>query len=234
MIYLGTREFSTQSATQIENNKTAYRLQPSDILSVQIKSTTAEELSGVFNVASELHSMFANPGNFYMEGYSIDASGKISLPVIGQLEVGGMTVDEAQKLIQLNVNRYLRDATVVVRMTSFKVTVLGNVKNPGYYYVYNNRANVLEALGMAGDLTEFGNREKVKLIRQNADGSEVTLLDLTDSRLPESEYYFLMPGDVLYVEPLKARVKRTNLELLSVVFSAATTAILILNYAENN
>jgi polysaccharide export outer membrane protein len=119
-------------------------------------------------------------------------------------------------------------------MISFKVTVLGEVNNPGYHYVYNNQLTILEALGLAGDLTNFASRKNVKLVRQVPRGSEVVLLDLRDPNLLKSKYFFLMPNDVVYVEPLKARSKRLNLELLTLVFSAATTAILILNYVNNN
>ena len=227
-------DFSGSNASLIGNNRSKYRLQQNDLLSVQIKSSSADELTNVFNVSSQLHSMFANPGNFYMEGYSIDVNGEISLPVIGDVKVAGLTLEETRKLVQSHVDEYLREATVIVKLTSFKVTVLGEVRNPGYYYVYNNQATVLEALGMAGDLTSFGNRRNVKVIRQKPEASEVVLLDLTDPALLNSEYFFVMPGDVLYVEPMKVRVRRTNLELLGVVFSAVTTAVLILNYVENN
>jgi polysaccharide export outer membrane protein len=143
-------------------------------------------------------------------------------------------LEGAQKLIQLNVDKYLKQATAIIKLTSFKVTVLGEVKNPGYYYVYNNQATVLEALGLAGDLTPVGNRQHIKLIRQLESGSQVVLLDLTDPNLLKSDHYYLTPGDVLYVEPFKARSKRTNLELLTVVFSGLTTAVLILSYIKAN
>ena len=112
--------------------------------------------------------------------------------------------------------------------------MLGEVKSPGQYFVYNNQATVLEALGMAGDLTNFGNRKNVKLIRQASAGTEVVLLNLTESDLLRSEYFFLMPGDVLYVEPLRVRSKRENLDLLGVLFSALTTTILVLSYVNSN
>ncbi len=174
--------------------------------------------------------MMANPGTLFLDGYSIDTSGKITVPILGELMVKGLTVEEAQQFIQTSANKYFNNAIVIVKLISFKVTVLGEVKNPGYYYVYNNQATALEALGMAGDLTNFGNRKNVKLLRQKATGTEVILLDLTDADLLKSEYFYLKPGDVLYVEPLKARSKRSNLELLSVVFAATTTAVLIFSY----
>ncbi len=229
LVYLQDRNFSESKPTLVASKRTPYQLQPADILSVQIKSSAEKEVSGIFNVSTQ-NMMMANPGTLFLEGYSIDASGKITLPILGELMVKGLTVEEAQQFIQSNANKYFNNAIAIVKLISFKVTVLGEVKNPGYYYVYNNQATALEALGMAGDLTNFGNRTNVKLLRQRAAATEVVLLDLTDPNLLKSEYFFLKPGDVLYVEPLKARSKRLNLELLSVLFAATTTAVLIFSY----
>ncbi len=121
--------------------------------------------------------------------------------------VKGLTVEEVQQFIQSNANKYFNNAIVIVKLVSFKVTVLGEVKNPGYYFVYNNQATALEALGMAGDLTTFGNRRNIKLLRQHISGTEVILLDLTNPELLKSDYFYLKPGDVLYVEPLKGEIQ---------------------------
>jgi polysaccharide export outer membrane protein len=153
---------------------------------------------------------------------------------LGRLTVTNRTIDEVQNLIQTQTDKYLNNATVIVKLTSFKITILGEVRSPGHYFIYNNQATVLEALGMAGDLTPIGNRKKVKLIRQVPTGSEVMLLNLTDARLLQSEFFFMKPGDVLYVEPLRAHTKRSNLEILSVVFSAITTGVLIMSYVNSN
>ena len=234
MIYLQDKHYSESNVTTVENKRMPYRLQPFDILSIQIKSAGDKDISNVFNLIPYQSSMFVSPGNLYLEGYSIDATGKITLPVLGDIVVKDLTLEGAQKVIQANVDRYLKQATAIIKLTSFKVTVLGEVKSPGYYYVFNNQATLLEALGLAGDLTPVGNRRNVKLIRQSEAGSQVVLLDLTDPNLLKSNYYYLMPGDVLYVEPFRARAKRTNLELLTVVFSGLTTAILVLSYMDQN
>lgn len=229
LIYLQDRHFAENKATLVENVRTPYKLQSADVLSVQVKSSAEKEVSGIFNISTQ-NLMVANPGTLFLEGYSIDASGKITLPILGELMVKDLTVEEAQQFIQSNANNYFNNAIAIVKLVSFKVTVLGEVKNPGYYFVYNNQATALEALGMAGDLTIFGNRRNVKLLRQQPSGTEVVLLDLTNPDLLKSDYFYLKPGDVLYVEPLKARSNRSNLELLSVVFAAVTAAVLIFSY----
>ena len=235
MIYFQDKDFSEFSSTLMENNRSLYRVQPNDVLSIKVKSSTDAQVSDLFNITTTTQvSQFANPGSLYLEGYSVDETGRITLPILGTLTVQNLTIDEVQALIQSNADRYLKNAVVIVKMLSFKITVLGEVNNPGYHYVYNNQATLLEALGLAGDLTQFGNRKNVKLIRQVPRGSEVVLLDLRDPNLLKSKYFFLMPNDVVYVEPFKARNKRLNLENLTLLFSALTTAILILNYLDTN
>jgi polysaccharide export outer membrane protein len=234
LVYLQDGNYSEEQVILVKNQRSPYRIQPNDILSVQVKSSAQSEISNLFNVGSLQNAMFASQGSLFLEGYSVDVDGKILLPVLGELLVKGLTLDEVQALIQTHADTYLKNATVLVKLTSFRVTVLGEVKSPGHYFVYNNEATILEGLGMAGDLTSFGNRKDIKLIRQVPEGSKVVMLDLRDPHLLESEYYYLHPGDVLYVEPMKARTKRTNFEVLTVVFSAVTTAVLILSYVDNN
>ena len=235
LVYLQDESYSESQSKLIENQKPIYKLQTNDILSIKVKSSTDAEVSDLFNITTTTQApMFTSPGNLFLEGYFIDSKGQISLPIIGSLTVKDLSVEEARDLIQENANRFLKNATVIVKLISFKITVLGEVRNPGYHYVYNNQVTILEALGLAGDLTAVGSRKNVKLIRQLQEGSEVVLLDLTKPELLKSKYFYLMPNDALYVEPLKARSGRLNLEHLTLLFSAATTAILILNYLDNN
>lgn len=233
LVYLQDKNYSETVPTFAESKKAAYRLQPADVLSVHIKgSTETEASSAIFNVATREGGMFTNPGSLFLEGYTIDVNGKINLPIIGEVLVKDYTLDEVQNIIQTHANKYLNKATVIVKLTSFKVTVLGEVRSPGYLYVFNSQVNVLEILGLAGDLTPVANRKNIKLIRQLPKGSEVVLLDLTDPKLLSSAYYYLMPNDVLYVEPLKARSTRANLEVLGVLFAGLTTLVLVLSYTQ--
>ena len=157
----------------------------------------------------------------------------ISLPEVGGIKVGGLTLEQAEEKIQGAISSYINNATILVKLVSFKITVLGEVNNPGYYYVYNEQANVLEGLGLAGDLTDFGNRENITLIRQTDNGNEAILLDLKDPDLLASKFYYLQPNDILYVQPMRAKSTRSNLNtltILSVLFGAISATVLILNY----
>ena len=234
LVYLQDKRFDEDHTTHVVNHAQPYRLQKNDVISVKVKSATDSKISEIFNITNDNMATFSSPANLYMDGYSVENSGMITLPILGSLVVEGLTLQEAQDSIQNRANKYLNQATALVKLVSFKVTVLGEVKNPGYHYVFNNQVTVLEALGLAGDLTNFGNRKNVKLIRPVPEGSEVTILDITDPDLLKSPYFFLMPNDVLYVEPLRARSNRSNLEVWGVIFSAATTAILVLSYINSN
>ncbi|HEX8425472.1 polysaccharide biosynthesis/export family protein [Hymenobacter sp.] len=231
--YLQNPAFTTQQATTIDNTPSPYRLQNSDIISIRVQSAQAE-LNTSLNITGSQTLYSSEPGVLYLSGYSVDERGQVTLPTAGKVKVQGLTLDEAQNAIQKAVALYVRDATVLVKLLSFKVTILGEVRTPGRYFIYSSQATLLEALGMAGDLTEFGNRENVKLVRQTPKGSEVVLLNLTDPNLLKSPYYYLMPNDALYVEPLKARSSRANINNLGIVFSGISAVALILSFFVNN
>ena len=235
LVYFPDKDFNKRELTPIPNQPVPYKLQKRDILSVRIKSMDVES-SAFFNLNEGGGMMNLNQASVYLSGYSIDETGNIDLPQIGKINVANMTITEAQSKIQETVAGYLNNATVIVKLISFKITVLGEVKNPGYYNIYNDQATILEGLGMAGDLTDFGNRENITLIRQTQNGTAAVLIDLKDPGLLSSKFYYLQPNDVVYVQPLKAKATRGNFSSLGIVglaFSAVSTVILILNYNNN-
>ncbi|MDO6388876.1 polysaccharide biosynthesis/export family protein [Pontibacter sp. BT731] len=220
-------------ATPMQTTYTPYQLQPADVLSIKVQSLEPE-ISNIYNIVPPSSAFgFADPGTMFLSGYSVDDEGNVNLPNVGKVKVSGLTLQQTQELIQRNVDRYITNATVVVKLINFRVSVLGEVQRPGQYFVYNERATLFDALGMAGDLTRGAARENVKLVRQTPGGSEVVLLDLKDPNIVQSKYYFMQPNDVLYVEPSVAQVKRDNLVALNVVTIALgviSTAAVILNY----
>lgn len=227
--YLQGGRYSTTTPTTVENARPVYLLQAGDVLSIKVQSVQPA-LSDIFNIQGPQTIATGDPGVLYLTGYSVDDTGNITLPTIGQVKVQGLSVEQAQTLVRQKVGAYVRDANVLVKLLSFKVTVLGEVRQPGRYYIYNPQATVLEALGLAGDLTEFGNRQNIKLIRQTPKGSEVVLLDLTDPNILKSPYYYLLPNDALYVEPQKARTARGNANNLGIVFAGISAIVLLISY----
>jgi polysaccharide export outer membrane protein len=231
--YLQTGTYSTQKPLKTENVRPAYKLQPGDVLSIRVQSVQPV-LSDIFNVPGPQTITSSDPGTLYLTGYAIDDTGSINLPTVGRIKLQGLSMEETQAFLQQKVTAYVRDANVLVKLLSFKITVLGEVRSPGRYFIYNPQATVFEALGMAGDLTEFGNRENIKLIRQTAKGSEVVLINLTDADLLKSPYYYLLPNDALYVEPMKARASRGNAANLGIVFAGISAIVLLLSYIATN
>ncbi|WP_224999912.1 polysaccharide biosynthesis/export family protein [Cesiribacter sp. SM1] len=232
LVYFSDPKYNTETLTPITNQPGAYKLQSRDILSVRIKTLDTES-SDYFNIQPENSFFNINQASVYLNSYSIDDNGSITLPEVGPLQVAGLTVPEAQQKIQEAFSVYLNKATILVKLVSFKITILGEVRNPGHFYIYNNQLTVLEGLGMAGDLTDFGNRENITLLRQTDTGVGAVVVDLKNPQLLSSEFYYLQPNDVLYVQPLKAKATRGNLNtlnVLSVIFGAVSTAILVLNY----
>ncbi|MTI31903.1 polysaccharide export protein [Cytophagales bacterium RKSG123] len=230
MAYIQDEEFSKLYPTLIEHQKPIYKVQANDVLSIKVHSLDPGSSSFFYN---ETTNFFGTPqdnqAQLYLNGYSVNTEGNIHLPTIGEIKVINHTVSEVEKKIQESINEYLNNATVSVKLVSFKISILGEVNNPGHIYVYNGQANLFEGLSMAGDLSQEGNRRNVKLIRQKAKGSEIILLDLTDPNLIESPYFHLMPNDILYIEPQKASTKRGNLDLLDILFGGITTFVLIFN-----
>ncbi|WP_426491047.1 polysaccharide biosynthesis/export family protein [Hymenobacter sp. 102] len=227
--YLQGSSYTTRTPVKVENIRQQYRIQPGDVLSIRVQSVQPQ-LNDMFNTVDARAVFNGDPGNLYLTGYSVDEAGNIALPTVGVVKVEGLTVEETQAAVKQKVSAFVRDANVLVKLLSFKITVLGEVRSPGRYFVYNAQCTVLEGLGLAGDLTEFGNRQNIKLIRQTAKGSEVVLLDLTDSNLLTSPYFYLLPNDALYVEPMQARNTRGNVNNLALVFSGVSALVLILNY----
>lgn len=146
------------------------------------------------------------------QGYVIDNEGYLMFPVLGKIMVKGMTMAELRNDLEQRLTRYLSDPLVTIRQLNFNITVLGEVKNPGQYTSSTDKVTILQALGMAGDMTDYGDRTKVKLIR-HADGLDETyIIDFTDRNITTSPYYYMQQNDVLYVEPDVIKRKSANVD----------------------
>ena len=191
--YLQDAEILKQANTQVAPMQDA-KLIPGDEVSILV-STSDPVVSQPFNAQ----------GNTFL----LDNEGNINYPVLGKLSMDGLTSREAENLITERLKTYVKERpTVVVRMSGFKVSVLGEVAPPGVYPVVNEQINVLEALAMAGDLTIYGVRDNVKLIREAQDGrKQFVTLNLNDADLLVSPYYQLQQNDILYVTPNKAKAQ---------------------------
>ena len=223
LIYLQDSSFSSEYPTQIKNRRPDYKIQVNDVLHVNIQNPDVETAQ-YFSYGGGNNNMqvFGNPSTLYVTGYPVTEEGVISIPLIGNVKVEGLSVNEARNLLQQEVSKFLKNSSVDLKLISFKISVMGEVNNPGYYYIYNGQATILEGLSLAGDITDYGNRNNIKLIRQNDDGVEVVLLDLAKSDVMKSKYYYLLPNDVIYVEPSERQIRRENLVQLATTIGAIT------------
>ncbi len=163
--------------------------------------------------------------------YLIDEDGNIDFPVLGKLKIAGLTRVQTKDIIKTQLKVYIKDPIVNVRLKNFKITVIGEVNRPGSYTIPNERITIIEALGLAGDLTITGKRENMVVIRENDGVNTYHRIDLTSKNIFDSPIYYLAQNDVLYVEPNTARVKSSEgnrntvglvLSIIGVVLSALT------------
>ncbi len=216
------------------NKNDPYRIKTNDILYVRVLSTS-KEVSELYNnnptlgVTTTLNS----EADQYVNSFSVNKDGDIVLPVLGTLHVAGLTMDESYEIIQDQANEFLINATVIVRLMNYKATVLGEVRQPGVYSIYNNQVTVLEVIGRAGDITEFGSKKDILVIRPTEEGSKTYEIDLTDKSALSNPGFYLMPNDVVYVKPANGKAFRTNLPLWSLILASMTTIIVLLQYFDN-
>lgn len=196
-------------------------IKPKDMLTIFVTSTDNEAVAQ-FNIREPRpideekvaagHVIVRNRGQIHH--YLVDNNGEIEFPVLGRLKVEGLTIEQANSMIKSKIAPYLNanaDYLVNVNIDNFEVTVMGEVKNPDVFSVTRNRMTVLEALAMAGDMTVYGKRDNVKILRELTDGTyEVHELDLRDANIVNSPYYYLQQRDVVYVEPNTAMAQNAK------------------------
>lgn len=176
-----------------------------------------------------------------LQPYIVDVNGEINFPILGKIKIGGLKKSEAELLIKEKLQPYLKDPIVSIQFLNYRITILGEVSRPGTYTIKNERISLLEALGLAGDLTIYGRRDNVLLIRELDGGEkEYVRINLKDTEILSSPFYYLQQNDIIYVEPNKTRVNTvissaasTNaaiyLSTISSLASVATTIVAILN-----
>ena len=224
-------------ADSFEFVKPEYRIKSGDILHIQVL-THDEKSYAMFNSDRTGQRTTAAGGGgignvqMFLHGYNVDDSGEVKMPVVGSVKVEGKTIAETTKYIEKKVEEYLIGATVLVKLVNFSFSVLGEVGSPGKYYVYDNRVSILDAIAVAGDLTDFGNRN-ITIVRQTDKGATFGSVNLNQASALTSEYYYLQPNDIVYVEPY--RIKRLGISQFpfALVFSTISTTLLLINYLSN-
>jgi polysaccharide export outer membrane protein len=198
----------TAKVTQVPISKFQKPLiQTDDILNITVQTRDIEAPMGLGEAGIPGGTSLKESGSLpAINGYLVNEEGNVELPMLGVIKVAGLTTSEATKEIRDRAAKYYKEPTVQVRFANYKITILGEVAKPAAYTVPNEKVTVLDAISMAGDLTIYGKRKNVMLIRDNGDKKDIIRLDLTSSTLMSSPYFYLKQNDVLYVEPSKGKI----------------------------
>lgn len=226
------QKMQEEDTTNLYANKRPldYKIQPNDNLYIRIFSLDEKTYLFFNMVSSSNQNQYTNDASIYLNSYSVDKNGYIDFPILGQVFVKDMTVEQVRDALQAGVNEYLTETMVIVKMVNFNITMLGEVHRPGQMKIYQDEINIFEAISMAGDLTDYANRKKIALVRQTESGSKVIYLDLNQADILTSEYYYMMPNDIIYVSPLGIKQWGFAAFPYALVFSAISTALLLINY----
>lgn len=199
--------------------KLKYKIQSGDKLSVNVTSYNAQ-VTDFYNLKSVGKD----------EGYLVNQYGYIHMRMLDSIYVRGLSIVEIQEIIKSKISEQVAQPYVIVNLSNFRFVALGEVGAKGIHEVGGNEITIFEALAFAGDITDFGNKENVKLIRKIGDKEVFITMNLNNREIIKSEYFYIQPNDVIYVEPLKAKSFRTNVSQVTLVMSIASFIFIFYNY----
>jgi len=237
LTYLQKKNTQTNQIVN-EVSKKPYRMQSNDVLVITIK-TLDQKLSEMFlaSAGNNAGQRLFNEQAIYFDGYTVDDHGSIRIPVLGEVFVLGNTTDEVRLEIEKRLlDEYFKEEANVfvnVKLGGLRYTINGEVNSPGTKLLFQEKANILEAIANAGDITMVGDRKNVLLVRQMPHGTEMYSLDLTDASVMQSPYYYIQPNDYILVNPLKQKSWGTgttgiqSISTLISILSLVTTVIIL-------
>jgi len=213
-----------------------YRIRPNDILYVKIL-TMNPEINMLFNQSQSsqyssvgTQQMYGDLTSQYLNGSIVDLKGEITLPILGNIKMEGLTIAEAQAAVNKKAGEQLKEYTVQVKLLSFKYTLVGEFRSPGIYYNYNNNITILEAISRAGGITDYGKINNLMVVRTTPAGYKSYLIDLASEKILTSEAFYLQPDDVIYARPDKNKNIALNAVTYSLLLSSITTLLVLMQY----
>jgi polysaccharide export outer membrane protein len=206
-----------------------YRIQANDNLYIQVISN--DELSMYFNLSST-DRYLNNDAAIEIGSYKVNINGEIDFPYIGTVKVEGMTTPEIKEIITKGISKRLVQFSIVVKLVNRNISLLGEFNSPGTYSFYKDRMTIFEAIGMGKDLTNFGNRHKVKIIRNVYGEKKIEILDLTSIDIFKSDYYYILPNDIIYIEPT-SKVYGAKTLPFATILTTINTLVLLYNAIAN-
>lgn len=221
-----------------------YRIQFNDILDIQIQ-TVEDILEKGFNSRVQMEAnqaifgQIAQSGGdiYYMNGFTVDKNGFIHMPLMGEVKVVDMTLDDIREKLENDLKAYVTTEIYVrVKLGGIRFSTIGEFRRPGKYVVLQDRLTIYEAIAQAGDLTTIAKRDEILLVRQYPEGTRLHRINLNDRQIIQTPYYFIQPNDQIYAEPMKVRelgVGENTAQTLLLVFSAITAVALVANLFVN-
>ncbi|HWA33335.1 MAG TPA: polysaccharide biosynthesis/export family protein [Cyclobacteriaceae bacterium] len=214
---------------QYHVEKFDYKIQTNDIINVRFESLTQKEFD--FISTQPVQQVNVQIGGALLLGDIVDENGEIPFPIVGKVKVAGKTIFQIQDTLQGIADRYLESPIVRARLLNYRATFLGEVNREGVVNINNNRVTMLEAIGLAGGLTDLADKTSVKLIRQKGDKTEVVYLNLLSEDFVNSPYYYTYQNDVLVVPALKQRPYRKYFgQNLALIISSLSLLLIVVNY----
>lgn len=214
------------------------RFEKDDVLGITVNVIGEPSVAGDFNLPFQPSATNENSNEssvvqgYGRQTYQVNSLGEIDFPVLGSLRVQGLSIDELEAYLKDKLKSYLKhDPIITIRLMNYRISVLGEVSRPGSYSISKSQVNVLEALALAGDMSIYGRRDNIRLMRQLPLGElQIVYLDITDPAIAESPYFYLKQNDILYVEPNKARAKSSDIgSQTSILISVGSMLLTLVN-----
>lgn len=205
-----------------------YKLQPLDIIDLTF-SEKDPNLKQMLETDLNRNNFFNTPSGLYINGYRINEDSTIDVFNIGKIKVGGLTLEEAQRVVRQALVEKFPFAEVNVKLVSFKISVLGEVNHAGFHFVYNEKFSLLDAISIAGGTSDYANTTRVKVIRNNGKETQVIKLNLSREDILRAENFYVWPHDIIYVEPHKSKVVNTTFKQITPILSAISVLATIVN-----
>lgn len=231
--YILDKNETADKSYEYENHPPSYLIQKNDILYVKISSTN-KDISAYFEIQSDQNSNSTGGGqnnSFYLNGFTVNDSGYVVVPVLGSIFVEGKPMKEIQEIIQKKTDEHLNNAITTVRLVSYYLTFLGEINSQGKITVMQDNVNILDGIALAGGISDYGNKKNVLVVRQTSSGTKSFRVDLTDRKLLNSDKFFLVPNDIIIVEPLKNKSFQLGVRdytlLLTTITSTITMVLLV-------
>ncbi len=231
---------STKYQILPENIPVITKIRPNDILAITVGSLS-QESNDILNF-NNINRIFTtnfpgqNGGQFGQPlGFLVDNTGQVDLPMIGRISLSGLKLDEAAEKVRIEVEKLLKSPSVTVRFLNHRFTVIGEVNKPAVYNLIDDKTTLTEALALAGDLTAFGNRKNIMIIRDYYGKREMVRLNLLNREIFDSPYYYLKDGDMIYIEPVEGKATYTDkkVQLAPLYLSGVSALVVLINVLVN-